>query len=242
LRSNFTSSGLVRMLDEWTPVDAPASGMDIAERLGLWLSAFDAIGLQAAHQSIRAIAAEGEAPERPARAARAPDLEDDVRRTRGALASAIARAIVTHPEEGYAPYQQLQRQMEQMVSSLREHLRQTASRLGPRLRQLAVLDAAFGQALAMREQKLVPATVGLLERRFEAMRRAAAAPMPGDADGSTPEPADPGADLATPEAWRPAFEQEWRQALLAELDLRLEPAWGLAEAVAQELKNTTNRS
>jgi hypothetical protein len=42
------------MLGDWTPVDMDASGMDVAERLGLWINAFDAIGLQAACRAQRA--------------------------------------------------------------------------------------------------------------------------------------------------------------------------------------------
>lgn len=219
MRSTFSSSRLVRLLDEHTPVDADASAMDVAERLGLWLNAFDAIGLQAAHQTIRAIA-DAQQPVR--RAARPPALADDVQRVRGALASAIARGLDAHGAQGYAAYQQrhqeLQRQMEQMVATLREHVRQALAAASPRLRQLAVLDAAFEQALAAREQRLLPVAASLLERRFAQMQAAA------DPDTSAND------TLA-------AFAPEWRQALLAELDLRLEPVHGLVEALRNELKN-----
>jgi hypothetical protein len=102
-----------------------------------------------------------------------------------------------------------------MVGALRDHARQVLLRAGPRLRQLATLDAAMEQLLARREQSLLPQVVGLLARRFAELRR-------GD-DGSG--------------GWRATFEREWRQALLAELDLRLEPVAGLVDAQRNEWNN-----
>lgn len=222
LRSDFSSSRLVRLLGDWAPVDVEASGMDFAERLGLWLNAFDAIGLQAAHQSIKAIktAAPGKPPD--ARPVRAEAIEEDFQRVRAALAHAIARdpmplAGATPADASYSPYHQrhleLQRQMEQMIGPLRDHVRQALGRVSPRLRQLAALDAVLEQVLAPREQMLLPTVPALIERRFEQLR------------------------LAQAGEWLDVFVKDWRQALLAELDLRLEPMAGLIEALSNELKN-----
>jgi hypothetical protein len=104
---------------------------------------------------------------------------------------------------------ELQRQMEQMVGALRDHVRQAVSRVSPQLRQLAALDAAMEQVLAPREQATLPTAVTLLKRRFEQLR---------SADGGTD-----------------AFAAEWRQALLAEMELRLEPVTGLVEARRNEM-------
>jgi hypothetical protein len=211
LRSTFGSSRLVRLIGPWAPVEAHAPGMDFAERLSLWLNAFDAIGLQAAQQSIRAI----EAQPQPARAARTPDLAEDLRRVRSVLEKAIAQKVDTS-EPGYAPWQQrhaeLQRQMDLMISPLRDHVRQAISRVSPRLRQLAVLDAAMEKLLAARTETLLPALPGLLKRRFEQLHDAG-------------EPPD-------------AFTADWRQALQAELDLRLEPVTGLVAALSPEFDKT----
>jgi len=244
LRSTFSSSTLVRLLGEWAPVDAPASGMDFAERLSLWLNAFDAIGLQAAHQSIRAITTA--APAAPARGsqARPPqagDLAEDVRRVRAALGSAIARdplvpaghsnaiAGPAAPPDGYAPYHQrhleLQRQMEQMIAPLRDHVRQALYRTSPRLRQLAALDAVVEHVIAPREQALLPAAAALLQRRFEQLRLAHRQDLE-----AAQRPAEPA-------RWPAAFASDWRRALLAEVDLRLEPVSGLVDALDNELKN-----
>jgi hypothetical protein len=217
--------------------------MDFAERLGLWVSAFDAIRLQGALQEIEAI--DAPAPARPRmRPVRAQTLDEDVRRVRSALAHAIAQELLPlrpepprsltacsslppegaglawggpaqRPEadQGFAPYHQrhleLQRQMEQMIRPLRAHVREALSAASTGLRKLAALDTALDDVLAPREQTVMPATATLLKRRFEQQRKA-------------------GEPIGT-------FENDWRQALLAEVDLRLEPVRGLVEALHHEL-------
>jgi hypothetical protein len=247
LRSSFSRSSLVRLLDAWTPAEAEASGMDFAERLSLWLNTFDAIHLQAAQQAIRALPAA--APARPSRPPRAAELAADLERVRGTLARAIAQDPLTldlppppeHPrlrtgaakaapaaeDPGYAAFLQrhldLQRQMELMIEPLREHVRQALGRGSPGLRQLAALDAALEPVLARHAQALLPTLPARLKRRFEQLRRRHQAEAVAN-DGAPPPPAD----------WLQAFGQDWRQALLAELDLRLEPVVGLIEAASNE--------
>jgi len=194
--------------------------MDFAERLSLWLNAFDAIELQSAHQAIHSM--ETATAARPvAGASRTGRIAEDVQRVRGVLAKAIAQdplalaAAAPGDEPTYIPYRQrhleLQRQMEQMVGALRDHVRQTVAQASPRLRRLAVLDAALERVLARREHEALPTAVTLLKRRFEQLRLSGA-----------------GTEV---------FANAWRQALLAELELRLEPVTGLIEALSNEAKN-----
>jgi hypothetical protein len=208
--------------------------MDVAERLSLWLNAFDAIGLQAAHQAIRTVRTP--AAGKPSnRRAPAPALAQDVQRVRSVLAKAIAQdpvALAGDPpaaaDAGYRVYQErhaeLQRQMDLMIEPLRAHVRETLGRASAPLRQLAALDAALAQVLGPREEALLPRIPVLLKRRFEQLRLAHAQAV---ADGAQDD--DDGA------GWRETFAGEWRQALLAELDLRLAPVTGLAEALANDL-------
>lgn len=236
LRSTVAPSPLVRLLGEGAGADAGGSGMDFAERLALWLNAFDAIRLQAVHQAVAGAASEI-SPARQGHAHRGAALAQDLNRVRSALAHAIAQdplalarlAPAALPRRGaanaeaparerdetsYAPYRErhleLQRQMEMMINPLRDHARQALARASVRLRKLATLDAAFEEVLARREQALLPAAPGLLEPRFRELRKAG----------------EPG--------WREAFEQHWRDALLAELDLRLQPVGGLVDALSNE--------
>ena len=208
---------------------------DFAQRLGGWLGAVDAIALQSSQQSIRQMTAAA-----PGRPARLQDLREDVERVRSVLAQAIARevprpidievgpgrrlrlgtegptALRRDEDAGDQVYRQrhleLQRQMDQMIAPLRDHLRESLARGSRELRQLAALDATFEQVLAPREQALLPTAAALLEHR----RRHLMAQAP-----------------AGDQTWRAQFEQEWRDALRAELALRLEPVLGLLDALAE---------
>lgn len=213
MRSTFSSSPLVRTLGEWSPAEAAACGTDFAEGLSLWLNAFDAIRLQSAHQAIRAIRTPAAAEPAARRSARTGDIAQDLQRLRATLAKAIAQPVEA-PGSGYAPWQQrhaeLQRQMELAIPPLREHARQLLSRSSARGHQLAALDAALEGMLAPREHAILPNMAGLLERRHAQLR----------------------------EAGRPEdFGKDWRQAVLAELDLRLAPVAGLIEALGAASRN-----
>lgn len=190
-------------------MDAEASGMDFAERLSLWVNAFDAIRLQAVHQAIQS-----SEPVRASAAAspQARAVAEHFQQVRTALASAIAQDrpdAAEAAEAGYAPYQrrhlELQRRMELMTGPLREHVRHALARASTRMRRLAVLDAALEQVLAPREQALLASVAARLQARFEQRRQ----------DGALDD-----------------FINDWRQALLAELDLRLEPVAGLVDALS----------
>jgi hypothetical protein len=239
LRSDSHRPKLARLVGAWAPTPAATPGPDFAERLGHWLNAFDAVGLQAAHQSIRAMhtAVPGKSAHAPS--PRPDALVDDVQRVRATLAHAIAQdpvafaiprlarktskeeaaALPTVVDAGYVPYlqrhQKLQRQMEQSIAPLRDHVRQVLSQVSPRLRQLAALDAVLEQVLAPREQAHLPTVSTLLQHRFEQLRRAH--------EGDAPDT-----------GWRGQFRTEWTQAVLAELDLRLEPVAGLVDALAND--------
>jgi len=237
LRRNISSSRLVRLLGDWAPVDLEACGMDFAERLGLWVNAFDAIGLQAAHQSIRTLTTV--APGRPSDPGQQPAkaMTEAFLRVRTALADLIAMDALAlcAADASYAPYHQrhvkLQREMEQSIAALRGRVRETLGRVSPRLRQLAALDAVLEQVIAPREQMLLPKAPTLMSRRFEQLRLAHREAL--EAAGQQDDPA-----LARQAGgWLADFDNDWRQALLAELDLRLEPVAGLIDALRNEPKN-----
>lgn len=220
LRTNFSSSRLVRLLGDANGAAPEAPRQDVAERLSHWVGAFDAVTLHSAHQSIQA--------QPKARAAAAPvgvagGLDEAFQRVRSALVRSITATelaeAAAQAEPVFVPYRQhcleVQRQMELKIAPLRAQVRQALSRASPRLRQLAVLDAVFETMLAAREQKLLSTVPRHLEQRFKALRKAQA----------------PGAAAA---AWAPAFAQEVQQVLLAELDVRLQPVMGLMEAWRNE--------
>lgn len=237
---------------------AQAAGMDFAERLSLWVGPLEAIALQSAHQALRQVGAPLSGPK-----PQAAELAGDVQRARAALAHAIAQDPLPPPAPGadlakdaaWPTYLQrhleLQRKMDRLIDPLREHVRQALGRASIRLRQLAAMDVVLAQTLAARQERLLPTPPSLLQRRYEQLRQAhlqalqaagANAHAEG-AEGAAAADASPAADdpaqWRARGAWLHRFEEDWRQALLAEVDLRLEPVLGMVEALSEDLNDPT---
>lgn len=170
MRAHLGTLRLAALLGE-PAADAPApSGEDVAQRLGQWLGAFDAVGLRTALRAIGTPAATG-----PCRAdpADLQELERDLRQLR----EVMARSAGTQDD---APldrrrHLELQRSMESRLEALRVRARHALAKASPRLAQLAALDAAMEQAFGAREQKLLATLPALAERRL-----AASGSEPGD--------------------------------------------------------------
>jgi hypothetical protein len=228
LHRNFSSSRLVRLLSDLASVDVEASKQDVAERLGEWLTVFDAITLHAEHQAIDV--GKDKKPS-DARLAKAPALEEEFHRVRTTLAQSITasgappatekhvRNHVPQPEApletdpGYAPHRQRylaqQRQMALRIDALRVYVREALTQVSPQLGQLASFDAVMDERFGAREQKLLSTVPVLLERRFKHLR--------------TTQQQD-------------LFGPEIQEVLLAELEVRLQPVVGLIEAFSNEVK------
>jgi hypothetical protein len=153
----------------------------------------------------------------------------------------------------FEPYRRFvaahQRQMESTLRSLRAQLRLQLSQRASAGQQLAALDAAFENILAEREAALLAKTSKLLEKRFvqalKAHMQLQAQALPVALAAETADAADglakaPNASMASalnntpkddPSSWLMPLRQTIRQALLAELDTRLQPALGLLEAL-----------
>ena len=248
LRRNFSSPPLVRWLSDRGLADVEPVEEDFAERLSTWFGPFDAMTLHAAQQSVESVGvwatqqdcrSRAEALRQEAERLRAGLLQEtqltDVPGGRGRRIAAPAQPTepTPEPETEYAPYQrrygQLQRQMEQRVAALRASVRQQLSAASPRLRQLAILDAAFDQTLDARSQRLLSGLPSLLERRFEQLHRARQAHL------GAAGPAHELVGRALGGRWLALFNQEWREALAAELDCRLQPVLGMIEAMSNEV-------
>ena len=247
-RTNFNSSGLLRFLADLALVEPTEPGYAFAEKLGLWLDFTDAITLFAVHDE--STGSEGSAsPSAVPATGRAAAAE--FARGRAGLVNSIVKSCTPQggesriklptPQTGvaleiaaaYEPYRRfylaLQRDMELNVAPLRARLRQTLAQAAPALKQLADLDAALDGILAEREGKLLATLPWLLEKRFEqlleAHRQTLAAS--GQAD-------DPALWLQAG-GWLAVFCRDLQSVLLAELDLRLQPAQGLMEAFSNEV-------
>lgn len=211
LRRPSPRSALVRQLVGYLPAPPDAARQDLAERLGGWLDVRDAIALHAAHQALPALA-----PRRAAAQPAVADLHAALQRLRATLQQGIAAppALPVEPQDSaFAPHHQRcldqQRRMETAIEPFRAHVRHTLAATSPRLARLAALDATLERLLGGREQRLLSGVPAFLKARFEQLRQ------------------------TRPDDWPEPFEQELQLALVAELDLRLQPVTGLIEALAQ---------
>ena len=176
--------------------------------------------------------------------------------TRGAPAgSGLTRIdmpapVLDEPVEiktAFEPYRRFvaahQRQMESTLRSLRAQLRLQLSKRASAGQQLAALDAAFENILAEREAALLAKTSKLLEKRFVQALKAhmQAQTQPATLITETTDATVDATDVSDPNpnhtpksdtsSWLVPLRQTIRQALLAELDTRLQPTLGLLEAL-----------
>ncbi len=238
MRTNFSSSKLVRLLAEPSTPGAAGTRVDSAEQLSTLLGVFDAVTLRGALHAIQAMRVATPPATKSADPGRGVGLAEQLRQLRLVLVHAITVQPVAVADAGasrrrgrspaplsvpaapeaaavdYALYRQrhldLQRTMELMVTPLRARVREALAAVSPALRQLAALDGVWEQLLAAREQKALATIPTLLKSRFEQLR------------------------ALQPRAWLDTFGQEQQAVLLAELDLRLEPVTGLVEAFQRE--------
>lgn len=214
---------MVHLLQQWVQTDAEPARQDVAERLGGWLSAFDSVKLDSA---LQAIASYGAQARQGGLAVDAHALEELCRHVKSALTDLIttkaAQAADPAEPSDYGQhlqrYAELQKRMASQVTACRAQVRRSLSKGSPTLRQLAALDGVMVQMLGEREQKLLSAVPLYLERRFEHWRQTQ---QHAQAAGG----------------WLHGFQQDMRQMLLAELQLRLQPILGLIEAVHHDNKH-----
>jgi hypothetical protein len=239
-RTHFHSSRLIRILADLACVEAAEPGTGFAEKLGLWVDYTDAITLCAVHNNA--------SPASPAAPAQAPAMDAEFARQRALLERAITTASLPQAEPAagtaqavptasditvaFEPYRRYyvaqQRDMELKVPPLRSRVRDAMAQAAPAQRQLAALDAALDGILAEREAKLLGALPQLLKKRFGRLLKAQHLAQADAAPDHKPAPGQQSG------AWLLRFGHEMQTVLLAELDLRLQPALGLIEALHHE--------
>jgi hypothetical protein len=226
-QSRFSSLHLVRLLQAWAPVTEEPLRQDVPERLGNWLSAFDSVKLDGALQAISAYGSQTSGQR--GQPVDVPALEALWRRAKAEMTDLIASKADHGPHHQH--YAELQRQMDTRVSDCRARVRQALGKASPRLRQLAALDGVMAGMLGDREHKLLAAVPVYLERRFTHRRQihqqgsVAAGIADEDDDARRWQQAGGGLE---------GFQQDMRELLLAELQVRLQPILGLIEAAQEE--------
>lgn len=246
-RTNLHSSKLIRCLAELAIVDAVDPGNAFAEQLGLWIHFADAIALSAVHSDSAAGSPKIQ-PEAQAVAHAAAGAEFD--RIQALLVNAIMKSCSPNPGKthiklptptlelpmdiaaAYVPYRRFyeahQRDMELSIQPLRVNVREALAKTSPRLKKLAELDATLEKILRDRESKLLAKVPVLLRKRFEQLCKAHRQKLVDTQQADNP------AGWTHAGGWLARFCNDMQMLLLAELELRLQPAMGLLEAFKQE--------
>lgn len=247
-RTNFHSSKLIRCLADLAIVDAVEPGNEFAEKLGLWIHFADAINLSAVHSDSIARPPKmqaGTQPDKQAAACAAAGTEFN--RIQANLVNSITKSFspklgkshISLPAPAlelpldlgaaYAPYRRFyeahQRDMELSIQPLRTNVREALAKASPRQRKLAELDVALEKILRERESKLLAKVPVLLKKRFEQLFKAHQQQLVDTQQADNP------AAWTQAGAWLARFCNDLQMLLLAELELRLQPAMGLIEAL-----------
>jgi hypothetical protein len=248
-RTRLHSSKLICCLADLALVDAVESGSAFAEQLGLWIDFADAINLSAVHSDGIVSLPRMQPTQSAARAAAGAEFD----RIQSFLVNSITKSCSPNPgkahiklpapaielpidlAKAYTPYRRFyeahQRDIELSIQPLRVNVREALARASPRLRKLADLDAVLEKILRERESKLLSKVPALLKKRFEQLFKEH---QQKRADGLDTQQADHPAGWTQAGGWLARFCNDMQMLLLAELELRLQPAMGLIEAFKQD--------
>lgn len=239
------SSELLRFLASRGMVEVGDAAADVGPRLGDWLDFRQAIALQAFVGSVDDPAA---VPARPTARVHAHVLRRRFAEVRAALEQSIVAGSVPapglmpipvpaaeldhpiDPKTAFDPWRRYaaghQRQMESVIRSLRSQLRGMLDKGTTQDRQLSALDAIFENVLSARQARLLGDIPKAFEKRFAKALRHHLKQLVQSAEADEPAPAS--------SPWLEPLREDLRQALLAELELRLQPVLGLIEALTPE--------
>ncbi|TXI62075.1 MAG: DUF3348 family protein [Limnohabitans sp.] len=244
-RARLHSSELLRFLASQGMVDATADMGDVGQRLGDWLNFRQAIALQGFIGTV-------DDPDAPQAAPSARVDADVLRRRFSEVRLALEQSIVKgsvpalglvriempaaeldhpiDPKTAFDPLRRFaaghQRQMDTIIRSLRMQLRGMLDKGTTQDRQLSTLDAIFENVLSTREARLLGKIPAEFEKRFAKLLKQHMKQLLQAAEADEPAPLT--------EPWLAPLCTDLRAALLAELDLRLQPILGLIEAITQD--------
>lgn len=248
-RAHFNSSRLTRFLTETALLEAAPAREDVGQKLGDWLNFRHAIALHGILHPEQQPATATPAHVRHARALPTAALARHVEQVRARLEQSITQGAPSgsglmridmppaeldepiEPKTAFEPYRRFynahQRQMETALQTLRSQVRDQLNQSAAPLQALAALDAAFEHILGEREAVLLGKVPKLLEKRFvqtlKQHLKQRSETLAGDSDAATAPESGPLSRLMH-------FRQTLRNALLAELDTRMQAVFGLLEA------------
>lgn len=214
-RATVHGPTFIRLLARLGEADVPPPRQSLSDRLSHWLDWKHAVALATALDA---------APDTAATPVTADAAE--CARVRAALAQAIAGdAAFAVPGPGdaadFAFFRQrcltMQQVMEADIAHLRGRLRGALAATTGDAAQLAPIDAVMERTLGRHERTLLASVPALLGAHFERLRR--------DAQTDTSDAGDASV------AWLDTFRNDMQAVLLAELDVRLQPAEALLAAL-----------
>lgn len=246
-RTNLHSSKLIRCLADLGIADAAGPGNAFAEKLGAWVHFADAIALSAVHNnSVAGLPKMQPEAKTAAHATAGAEFE----RIQAMLVNSIMKSFSPNPGRvhiklpapilelpldlaaAYAPYRRFyeayQRDMELNIQPLRVNVRAAVAKASPTLRKLAELDATLEKILRERESKLLSKVPVLLRQRFDQLFKEHQQKLVDTQQADNP------AHWTQAGGWLACFCNDLQMLLLAEVELRLQPAMGLIEAFRQD--------
>ncbi|EXI82488.1 MAG: hypothetical protein AW10_00596 [Candidatus Accumulibacter appositus] len=132
----------------------------------------------------------------------------------------------------YKRYQQFyanqQREIALRINTLRANVRLAVSGRSSRLARLVVLDSGLDEAFSAPAQKLFAEVPRLLGKRFDDLYQSHLETIAGGEADDDPQL------WSQAGGWLAQFSGEMQEALLAELEARLQPVLGLMEALKEE--------
>lgn len=246
-RASLNTSRLVRFLTDLAPSDADVSHQQFTEKLGQLLGFSDAITLSAALEQM--VKKPFEASDKPLSA-----VEDEFLQSRTAMVTHIIKSCtpsagptriklpVPRPDSpfdvraAYEPYHRFyvahQQHLEASIRSLRASVRDSIAGGSPRLQQLVTLDACFDEILTDKSRRIFTHVPRLLEKRFDHQYQIHQQRLVGIQQPESP------ALWLQPGGWLEKYCKDMQTALLAELEVRLQPVLGLIEAFRKEVSKT----
>lgn len=239
-------SRLVNLLTELSAVKLNSKDYNLAERLGHLMGLSGSINLAQAlrqlPQNSNSVAADDSAKLQEqvllARKAIIKKVHDGFDHQAGELQNKVPTANVAIRPAAlltYDPYQRFyttfQVELGVEAQKLRSMVRQHLTNVSAQLAQLSELDATLESSLAVHNRKLFGVTPKLLEQRFKKLLKKR------DVNNNASSENEPEQWLQTG-AWLDLFYRDMRELLLAEFDVRLQPVFGLLEALNEHTKNT----
>lgn len=244
------SARLVQLVSALGQAAATDSHACFAERLGRLFGLGDTMDLDSA------IGFRPKGPFEPS-PAKADKLRADLAATRSKLTDRLNQSFSASPSETmpslpqpaldadasaspeFTPYQNFylarQRELAAGTRQLRTRIRAAVATSGPAMAHLAQLDTVFDHTLAGYTSHCFATLPTVLEKRFDALWQSR---QQMNFDQQDHDPARPPVhDWTRPGGWLHQYCQEMQMLLLAELDVRLEPAIGLLDAYTLEVSN-----